>query len=200
MSRKKTEINPVRAERVKKIIELEGISQQDFAKRIPMTQQNVSRIVNQKVALTEETAKDIVEAFPKYRVEWLLGYEDNMTLDDKLTDVASMIDDAKAVEIMLAIRAGTAHAFLNENAINGAIDKAICALEKQEQDMWIPVTERLPELDTEVLTTDQYGDVLQATYIEWCGSERFVSAEESITIEDVIAWKPLPEPYQEDKA
>ena len=33
MSRKKTEINPLRAERVKKIIELEKISQKDFADR-----------------------------------------------------------------------------------------------------------------------------------------------------------------------
>ena len=87
MSRKKTEINPVRAERVKKIIELEGISQQDFADRIFQTQQHVSRIVNQKSALTEETARAIVTAFPKYRIEWLLGYDDYMTFSDQLTGV-----------------------------------------------------------------------------------------------------------------
>jgi hypothetical protein len=73
---------------------------------------------------------------------------------------------------------------------------AISALEKQEQDRWVPVTERLPELDTDVLVTDQYGNVWQAAYVEWCGIERFVSAEESITLEDVIAWKPLPEAYK----
>jgi len=87
MSRKKTEINPVRAERVKKIIELEKISQKDFADRIFQTQQNVSRIVKQKTALTEETAHDIVSAFPKYRIEWLLGYDDYMTFSDQLTGV-----------------------------------------------------------------------------------------------------------------
>ena len=85
MSRKKTEINPVRAERVKKIIELEGISQQDFAKLIFRTQQNVSRIVNLKTALTEETAQAIVKAFPKYRIAWLLGYDDYMTIADQPT-------------------------------------------------------------------------------------------------------------------
>lgn len=97
MSRKKTEINPVRAERVKKIIELEGISQQDFAKRIPMTQQNVSRIVNLKTALTEETAQDIVTAFPKYRIAWLLGYDDYMTFADQLTGVIRETDKEAAL-------------------------------------------------------------------------------------------------------
>ena len=81
-----------------------------------------------------------------------------------------------------------------------AFNMAISALEKQEQDRWIPVTERLPELDTDVLITDQYGNVWQATYVDWCGIERFVSAEESITLEDVIAWRPLPEPYTEEEA
>ena len=80
--------------------------------------------------------------------------------------------------------------------LEDAINLAISALEKQEQDRWTPVTERPPELDTDVLITDQYGDVWQATYIDWCGIERFVSAEESITLEDVIAWKPLPEAYK----
>ena len=84
MSRKKTKINPIRAERVKKIIERAGISQSDFATRISQTQQNVSRIINLKTALTEETAQDIVSAFPEYRIriEWLLGYDDDMTDED----------------------------------------------------------------------------------------------------------------------
>ena len=77
---------------------------------------------------------------------------------------------------------------------------AISALEKQEKDRWIPVTERLPELGVDVLITDEYGDVLQATYTEWLGSESFISAEESIIIEDVIAWRPLPEAYTEEES
>lgn len=83
MSRKKTEINPIRAERVKKLIEREKISQVDFASRIFQTQQNVSRILNLKTALTEETARLIIEAFPEYRIEWLLGYDDSMTNAEK---------------------------------------------------------------------------------------------------------------------
>lgn len=71
----------------------------------------------------------------------------------------------------------------------------ISAMEKQEQDRWIQCKERLPELGVDVLITDEYGDVLQATYTEWLGNESFISAEESIIIEDVIAWRPLPEGF-----
>ena len=81
-----------------------------------------------------------------------------------------------------------------------AIEMAISALKKLEQDKWIPCKERLPELGVDVLITDEYGDVLQATYTEWLGSESFISAEESIIIEDVIAWRPLPEPYTEEES
>lgn len=92
MSRRKTEINPIRAERVKKLIEREGISQIDFANRIFQTQQNVSRIINLKTALTEETAQDIVSAFPEYRIEWLLGYDDSMTDYEWADNIQNMKD------------------------------------------------------------------------------------------------------------
>ena len=87
MSRKKTDINPKRAENIKWLIEEEKsinpkFSQTELAGRIHMTQQNISRIINQKTALTEETARDIVREFPKYRIEWLLGYDDYPTVED----------------------------------------------------------------------------------------------------------------------
>lgn len=93
MSRKKTEINPIRAERVKKLIEREGISQIDFANRIFQTQQNVSRIINLKTALTEETARDIVTAFPEYRIEWLLGYDDAMTTAEQFSNAIQTMNE-----------------------------------------------------------------------------------------------------------
>jgi len=83
MSRPKTDINPLRAERVKTMISREGISQSDFAARVPLTQQAISRIVNLKTALTEETAAAIIRAYPRYRIEWLLGYDGVMTHEDE---------------------------------------------------------------------------------------------------------------------
>ena len=43
------------------------------------------------------------------------------------------MDNKKAAEILRAIKVGTAHAFLNDDAITSALDTAISALEKQEQ-------------------------------------------------------------------
>lgn len=92
MSRPKTEINPIRAERIKTLIQREHITQQQLADRIYQSQQNLSRIMTLKSALTEETARAIVTAFPEYRLEWLLGYDDNMTLDDWIESGRDMRD------------------------------------------------------------------------------------------------------------
>lgn len=82
MSRKKTEMNPIRTERVKTLLNHAGITQKDLADRIFMTQQNISRIVQKKQPLTEETARLIIQSFPEYRIEWLLGYDDIMLKKD----------------------------------------------------------------------------------------------------------------------
>lgn len=84
MGRPKTEINPKRAERLKELIKAEGITQTQFAGSVGMSQQNISRIITKKHALTEETARTIIDHYPKYPLEWLLGYEDYMTVADKL--------------------------------------------------------------------------------------------------------------------
>jgi hypothetical protein len=77
---------------------------------------------------------------------------------------------------------------------------AISALEKQEADRWIPVTERLPEEDKGLLVTDGYGEIRHAVYIDWLEKVEFRTIEESITLYDVKAWRPLPEPYTEEEA
>jgi len=89
MSRIKTEINPMRAERVKKLIERENITQKELAKRMYQTPQNVSRIIQMKQPLTEETAQLIINAFPGkgYRIEYLLGFDDYMTDSDRLDNL-----------------------------------------------------------------------------------------------------------------
>ena len=106
MSRPKTEINPIRAERVKTLIERLNLTQQDFADRIYQSQQNVSRIINLKCALTEETARAIIAAADRivderqaaqagitpeeygshctFRLQWLLGFDDMMTVEDEI--------------------------------------------------------------------------------------------------------------------
>lgn len=79
MARPRTEINPIRAERVKIILEREKLTQKEFSDAIHRSQQNISNIIRLKEGLTEDNAKEIVKQFPKYRIEWLLGLDDYMT-------------------------------------------------------------------------------------------------------------------------
>ena len=87
----------------------------------------------------------------------------------------------------------------------GTLKAAIEALEKQEADRWIPVTERLPELNEEVLVTNGDGVVYHAEYQsnfidEFWNELAFVAVVNSATIYGVKAWRPLPEPYTEGEA
>lgn len=92
MSRKRKEINPLRAERLKTIIRKEKekdkkFTQSEFAKRVGFSQQNISRIINLQNSLTEEAAQRIVSVFPGYRIAWLLGYDDYMTEAERFSDM-----------------------------------------------------------------------------------------------------------------
>lgn len=71
----------------------------------------------------------------------------------------------------------------------------------KERREWIPVSERLPETDEDVLITDgvtvYIGWMIDATDRQWRAD-----SEDNYFINDVIAWMPLPEPYKvesEDK-
>lgn len=72
-------------------------------------------------------------------------------------------------------------------------------LEKQEQDGWIPVTERLPEENGRYIIC--YEDA--TTFLDYFNGKWFfplgkhaMACEETGTI---IAWRPLPEPYTEEE-
>ena len=91
---------------------------------------------------------------------------------------------------------------------------AIAALEKLEQDRWIPCSVRLPEeKDAGILKklgTDKRSDYVLAT-VEVKGERMTVTActydgkwdwnmKYAFPDYKVIAWRPLPAPYQEDEA
>ena len=97
-----------------------------------------------------------------------------------------------------------------------AIDLAISALEKQEADRWIPVTERLPEEYGEYRITWKtssdpgkrfIGDAEYEPGLEWDDAhdrffgewllEDYVKAYPDV---EVTAWKPIGEPYKEEEA
>ena len=88
--------------------------------------------------------------------------------------------------------------YLGNRKFIEAVEKAISALEKQEQDRWIPVTKRLPEENGTYLACYEDATVL----LDWFNGKWFFyrtnpAVEETGTI---IAWRPLPEPYTEEES
>ena len=83
------------------------------------------------------------------------------------------------------------------------LDMAISALEKQEADRWILVTERLPEEDCSCRVTE--GDFKSVFDCYWSNHKKqfeFWSYYNDcyMPITNVTAWKPIEEPYTEEKA
>ena len=66
---------------------------------------------------------------------------------------------------------------------------------------WIPVKERLPKEDESVIICTRYGTVKEGTYTERYGyamRKGFFTEDYFEELCDVIAWMPLPRPYQEE--
>ena len=60
---------------------------------------------------------------------------------------------------------------------------------------WIPVSERLPEINKEVIVTDiEVSD----TYISYYLGNNYWQCDNGTYEDRIIAWMPLPEPYKAD--
>lgn len=88
MSKAKVEPQSIRAERLKEIIKNERLTQSSLADKVGVTQQSISRIMQGKQALTEGMVNRIINTFPEYDKEWLLGYK------EKRVDKANILREA----------------------------------------------------------------------------------------------------------
>lgn len=70
---------------------------------------------------------------------------------------------------------------------------------KRKKSGWIPVSERLPERDVDVLTYHR-NESFCYYYVSWIDdySGKWTGFIGSLP-DEVLAWMPLPEPYQEEK-
>ena len=73
MARPKVEINPECGKRLKILLEETGEKQVVLSKKIPLSQQTISRIIRGKANLTPENAARIAQLYPQYSKYWLLG-------------------------------------------------------------------------------------------------------------------------------
>lgn len=63
---------------------------------------------------------------------------------------------------------------------------------------WIPCSERLPEINSDVLATLKWGDITYAWRFDddyWCICE----GDSTSTTSEILAWMPLPDPYKRDE-
>lgn len=98
MGRKPSPINPIRGERLKQLLNMRGVSQEELADQIGYSKEHISYIVNGKRNLTAEAAETIANIFKPVQVEWLLGFSDFMTVGDQFVQV---LEDSRQESSML---------------------------------------------------------------------------------------------------
>ena len=104
MSKPKSEINPIPAERFKELIKREDIKKIELVEKINLSQQSISRILQKKQTLTDDTARAIIKQFPEYRLQWLLGYDDIMLHTDELRGMLhNIVDTAEAINQVISL-------------------------------------------------------------------------------------------------
>lgn len=81
----------LRVSRIRTLLDREGLKQKDLADALDIEPQNLSRcMVSGKIS--EKMCRKIVECFPEYRIEWLLGDDDSMTDIEWADNIQNMKD------------------------------------------------------------------------------------------------------------
>ena len=116
-------------------------------------------------------------------------FEDALKHADKEMDEQTVIDHDRDWIIGCIEHDGFIHTHRFDKA-NQIILDALSAVQR-----WIPCSERLPDVDVEVLATVDWSDVL----IAWLKKDGTWETDEYILANDeILAWMPLPKPYRED--
>lgn len=83
MGRKAGNVNRKSAERVTFLLRSLGVTQESFAEKVGYSRQSINAIACGKRRLTVDAAERFCQCYPEIREEWLLGYDDYMTREDK---------------------------------------------------------------------------------------------------------------------
>lgn len=143
------DLKELRADRLKFMLkrekELHGLTQGQFAEKVCKSQQLISMYSTGKKTMGEQIIHEIIDAFPEYRLEWLLGLDDDMTDTDKIdTAVTRLIDNAGAFFTSSRSLLRLAADHLQDS------DISISAFDELEQSS----TEKILAIDADKLTSE----------------------------------------------
>lgn len=85
-----------------------------------------------------------------------------------------------------------------ESTLHEALNLAIDALREQEERLWIPVSERLPDNGQKVVFFNYGADAVYAGKFNYIGARGTVWFRAGKTSYPGSYWMPLPEPPKED--
>lgn len=77
MARMKQEINPKSRRNLKRLCDELDITQKQLSEATGVSENTLSKIATGRGPLTRQIAEEIIKACPTYRIEWLLGFDEN---------------------------------------------------------------------------------------------------------------------------
>ena len=84
LPRKKVEINQIRGERLRELMESHNLTNEELARLTNYSNGHISYMKNGARNITEDAARTFIEkAFPEIRIEWLMGYDNFRTEQEK---------------------------------------------------------------------------------------------------------------------
>lgn len=94
MARKRSEVNRIRGENLRKVLKYYGMTQNELAEKIGYTKEHISYIVNGRRNLTPEAAESIVALFPNVNLDWLMGIGGYMNWEEEVNSLANGIGES----------------------------------------------------------------------------------------------------------
>ena len=91
MARKKSEVNKVRGQNLRKLLAHYGMDQKELAERLHYSKEHISYIINGHRNLTLDIAEKVVDIFPEVHLDWLMGYGGYMNWEEEVAAQAEEI-------------------------------------------------------------------------------------------------------------
>lgn len=130
-----SKLSQKRAKRIKELMTDEGYGRTgetgtggDFATKIGMKAQNLSRTMKRNI--TDKTCQQIINAFPKYNLQWLLGYSDiKLNRDLFISEIQKAETESQLLDNGLLSFTQLSGFTVDFSPIDGSIEEIIHSIE-----------------------------------------------------------------------